>query len=64
MHGGDDSVTSIAASRQFVEQAGTKCTWMEWPGYKHELHNELGREEVFSVIREWLNDHLVKKNPD
>jgi alpha-beta hydrolase superfamily lysophospholipase len=58
MHGGDDSVTSFTASKQFADQAGDKCTWMEWPGYKHELHNELGREEVFFVIREWLSEQL------
>ncbi|MBB6731002.1 alpha/beta hydrolase [Cohnella zeiphila] len=55
MHGGDDKVTSVAASRSFAEQAGTLCTFMEWPGYRHELHNESGREAVFSVVRDWLS---------
>jgi alpha-beta hydrolase superfamily lysophospholipase len=59
MHGGDDRVTSLPASKQFAEQAGTMVTWMEWPGYKHELQNEIGREEVFTVIRNWLNAQLV-----
>ncbi len=59
MHGGDDRVTSIHASKQFAEQAGALCQWMEWPDFKHELHNESGREEVFDFIRKWLVERLV-----
>ncbi|MEB3101727.1 alpha/beta hydrolase [Ferviditalea candida] len=58
MHGSDDQVTSILASKQFAERAGSLCTFMEWPGYRHELHNELGREEVFAAMRQWLSGHL------
>lgn len=61
MHGGDDRVTSIHASKQFAEQAGIKCTWIEWPSYKHELQNELERESVFVAIRKWLNEQLALK---
>ncbi|BBI34259.1 alpha/beta hydrolase [Cohnella abietis] len=59
MHGGDDRVTSIHASLQFAEHTKALTTWLEWPGYKHELHNETGREEVFAVIRDWLNKQLA-----
>jgi alpha-beta hydrolase superfamily lysophospholipase len=58
MHGGDDYVTSLVASKQFAEQAGSRCTWVEWPGFKHEIHNEIGREKVFIVIRRWLNERI------
>jgi alpha-beta hydrolase superfamily lysophospholipase len=58
MHGGNDKVTSTAASRAFAEQAGPLCTFMEWPGYLHELHNESGREAVFSVLRDWLSSRV------
>lgn len=57
MHGGNDKVTSINASRQFAESVGPLCTFMEWPDYKHELHNELEREDVFDVMLEWLGNH-------
>ncbi|WP_256758116.1 alpha/beta hydrolase [Cohnella sp. WQ 127256] len=59
MHGGDDKVTSIQASKQFAEQAGSLCSWREWPGFKHELHNELKREEVFTVMKSWLTEQLT-----
>lgn len=58
MHGGTDKVTSILASKQFADAVGSRCTFMEWPGLKHELHNELDREEVFDVMRDWLEDRL------
>lgn len=58
MHGGSDKVTSILASRQFADSAGSACTFMEWPGLKHELHNELDREEVFDVMRDWLEERI------
>jgi alpha-beta hydrolase superfamily lysophospholipase len=58
MHGGDDKVTSLEASRRFAEKAGSRITFREWPGFRHELHNEVGREEVFSVIRAWLAQQI------
>jgi len=59
MHGDDDSVTLAAASRQFAERAGSLCTYREWPGFRHELHNETGREEVFRTVREWIKNRLA-----
>ncbi|RIE03519.1 lysophospholipase [Cohnella faecalis] len=56
MHGGDDSVTSIEASRKFADHAGPRCMFVEWPGFKHELHNEKDREAVFAFIRRWLEE--------
>ncbi|MEK0317041.1 alpha/beta hydrolase [Cohnella sp. 56] len=60
MHGDDDRVTSIAASRQFAERAGSLCVYREWHGYKHELHNELERAEVLTVVRDWIAERLER----
>ncbi|MFC4600750.1 alpha/beta hydrolase [Cohnella hongkongensis] len=59
MHGGDDRVTSLQASKEFAGKAGSRVEWREWPGFKHELHNESRREEVFAVIRGWLAKQLA-----
>ncbi|SFB09762.1 Lysophospholipase, alpha-beta hydrolase superfamily [Cohnella sp. OV330] len=59
MHGDDDRVTSVAASRQFAERAGPLCDYREWHGYKHELHNELAREPVLAAIRDWIAKRLA-----
>ena len=58
LHGGDDRITSINASRLFAERALHKCAFYEWPGFRHELHNETGRQEVFGVVLHWLNGQL------
>ncbi|MCC3377396.1 alpha/beta hydrolase [Cohnella sp. REN36] len=63
MHGGRDRVTSIQASREFANAAGPICAFKEWPGYNHELHNELGREDVFAFVRQWLNDRQAAASP-
>jgi len=58
MHASEDAVTSTTASQKFAEDAGASCTWRAWPGFQHEIHNEVKREQVFKVIRDWLNDRL------
>jgi alpha-beta hydrolase superfamily lysophospholipase len=58
MHGGDDKVTSIQASKQFVQLAGERCEFREWPEFKHELHNERNRANVFAVMAEWMNRRI------
>ncbi|MBB3112524.1 alpha-beta hydrolase superfamily lysophospholipase [Paenibacillus phyllosphaerae] len=59
MHGGDDKVTSIEASREFAEGAGGLCEFQEWPAFKHELHNETRRSEVFAAIVDWLEKRIA-----
>lgn len=59
MHGDNDQVTSIAASREFAERARDLVTFREWRGFKHELHNESKREEVFNYMIDWLDSRLL-----
>jgi alpha-beta hydrolase superfamily lysophospholipase len=56
MHGGSDQVTSIQASKRFADAAGPLCTFMEWPEFRHELHNESKREDVFGTMLDWLRE--------
>ncbi len=53
MHGGDDKITSPQASREFAEKA-KKCTLKIWDGMYHEIHNELGWEEVVNYTIDWI----------
>ncbi len=57
MHGSADPITSANASRQFAEKAGDKVTLKIWEGLYHEIHNEAGQAEVFSVMLDWLGKH-------
>ncbi|WEK55880.1 MAG: lysophospholipase [Candidatus Cohnella colombiensis] len=58
MHATEDRVTSSATSKIFAERAGKLVTWIGWPGFQHELHNELERERVFETIKSWLKEQL------
>ncbi|WP_274653225.1 alpha/beta hydrolase [Paenibacillus humicola] len=61
LHGGVDHVTSIHASRRFAENAGGLCSFREWPGFLHELHNERGRDEVFASILQWIDERIAER---
>lgn len=53
LHSPEDAVTSAAATRQFCKRAPLGEYW-EWPGLKHELHQEVGWEERYRLVGEWL----------
>lgn len=59
MHGSDDRLTSMPASREFAERAGDLCELRIWDGLYHELHNEFQKSDVMQMITNWL-DALVK----
>jgi alpha-beta hydrolase superfamily lysophospholipase len=60
MHGTGDRITSARASRDFATRAGTVCTYRDWEGMYHELHNEVRKADVAAAILEWLKKHLPK----
>src|SRR5690606_30441973 len=55
MHGGADMLTSLDASRLFAERAGGRIDYVEWPGFRHELHTETGRAQVFAQMLDWMD---------
>ncbi len=58
MHGTADPITDPEASREFCERAGEWCTLRLWPDMYHEVHNEIGREEVYQALIAWLEARL------
>jgi alpha-beta hydrolase superfamily lysophospholipase len=57
--GSNDGVAAPAAARAFFEKVGsTDKKFKEYPGMLHEPMNELGREEVFRDISNWISAHL------
>jgi alpha-beta hydrolase superfamily lysophospholipase len=57
--GSNDGVAAPAAARSFFEKVGsTDKKFKEYPGMLHEPMNELGREEVFRDISNWISAHL------
>jgi alpha-beta hydrolase superfamily lysophospholipase len=57
MHGSEDRLTSAEASREFCQRAGGQCTFRLWEGMYHEVHNEVGKEEVYCTVLDWLTRH-------
>ncbi|OGI07495.1 MAG: hypothetical protein A2Y40_07240 [Candidatus Margulisbacteria bacterium GWF2_35_9] len=54
MHGSLDAITSPQASLEFSYAAGSLCSFKEWAGLYHELHNELEKEDVIKYMCDWL----------
>ncbi len=55
MHGADDQVTSAAATQLFFNGArAADRTIKFYAGMRHEIHNEVDKEEVFEDMAAWL----------
>ncbi len=61
MHGTEDRITSLRASREFAETAGKIVTLRLWDGWYHEIHNEPGKKDVLKTMVKWMNAQLAKK---
>jgi alpha-beta hydrolase superfamily lysophospholipase len=55
MHGGADRLTSATASREFAARIKDGCTYKEWDGLFHEIHNEPEQQQVFAFMTAWLD---------
>jgi alpha-beta hydrolase superfamily lysophospholipase len=56
--GGDDPIAKMSAARGFFETiASTDKTWKEYPGFRHEVLNETGKEQVIDDIARWISAH-------
>lgn len=55
MHGTSDKLCDISGSRLIAQHEGKVCTFVEWAGYFHEVHNgnkEVdGEEAILSMVR-------------
>ena len=58
MHGGDDKIISVEASREFADKINENCTFKIWDGFYHEIHNEPEKEKVFKFMVDWLDKQV------
>lgn len=62
MHGGGDRITPYQLSTQrIVQLAGEDLEVRIFPGARHSIYNELNRDEVFAVLRGFI-ERASKKN--
>lgn len=60
LHGTADKATRPDGSQQFFDEAGsTDKTLKLYDGYYHDLLNDLGREQVFDDIVQWIEARLT-----
>jgi alpha-beta hydrolase superfamily lysophospholipase len=59
LHGEDDPITCAHATAELYARAGSKDkTLRTYPGVRHEIHNDWGREQVLAEVADWLVAHL------
>lgn len=60
LHGTADKATRPDGSQEFFDAAGaTDKTLKLYPGYLHDLLNDLGREQVMQDVVGWIRAHLA-----
>jgi lysophospholipase len=58
MHGGEDRLTSMAATREFFETIGsTDKELVVYSGFYHELFNEPEKHQVYERVTNWIDAH-------
>jgi lysophospholipase len=56
--GGDDPVADTDVSQRFYESLTSKDkSFKSWGGLRHEIFNEIEREQVFGALEAWINAH-------
>lgn len=59
MHAGDDQICDPAGTRDFFEKIPLKDKKLKiYPGFYHELFNEVERKKVFQDMEVWIEKHL------
>ncbi len=62
LHGEDDPITCHRATRELCERVGSADKTLRLcPGARHEIHNDLGREQVIAEVADWLVARLPAK---
>ena len=59
MHGSDDHLVPASGAHFLAEHAGsTDVTVKIYEGLRHELVNEIGRDQIIATIRDWLLERI------
>ncbi len=56
--GGEDPIASMPAAKAAFEKMGSADkTWKEYAGMRHEVLNEVGKEQLIDDISRWISSH-------
>ena len=59
MHGHEDPITDCKASAEFAKNA-PHTTWQLWENAYHEPHNDLEKEQVWALVKDWVISQINK----
>ncbi|MBZ0291765.1 MAG: lysophospholipase [Anaerolineae bacterium] len=63
MHGTDDPICPSSGSQIAYDQASSADKSLKfYPGMYHEIHNEIGKEQVLTDIVTWLDQHSTMES--
>lgn len=59
LHGEEDEIAPPSGSQVLYDRANSTDKMLKmWPGMRHEIMNEIGKEEVLGNITKWIAHHL------
>ena len=65
LHGSEDRIAAAAGSQAFFDSAASPDKTLKiYEGYYHEILNDIGKEEVYRDVLEWLQARLIHDQPD
>jgi len=53
-HGDQDAITSFESTKLFAERLGDRAQCKSWKNRKHEVHNDIGNEEIMAFYTNWI----------
>jgi alpha-beta hydrolase superfamily lysophospholipase len=59
MHGSEDTLTCVKATKEFSEASNGFSTFKLWNGCRHDLHDDLQRERVFDYMTRWMKQQCI-----
>lgn len=61
MHGAADTLADPDGSVRLHERAaGADKTLKQWPGFRHEIFNEIGQQDVLALVTAWLERRVAR----
>ena len=64
LHGQEDPLASPRQAKVMFDALGSRNKyWKDYPGFFHEILNELGREQVYLDILKWLQENALRPRP-
>ncbi|MBC8536839.1 alpha/beta hydrolase [Feifania hominis] len=60
IHGDSDPICSVEGSRLYAKNSGDWLRYVEFPGVRHEVHNDTSRETLYETVLAFLEEHIKK----